>query len=288
MTHVDLIEPPRQRRRREVCDPVTHQASVAGRSCPTLSAPVVASWLNAHMTTHVRSCFPRAYSVASSAELMRIVFDVGAHLVVADPTLDGDVGDTLRQLHRDHPSILIAVYAPLTPLVVGELIRLGAAGIEDVIIRGTDDAPARFVELGARCVAAPAVVHAQEMLRERLTRLPAAVHDAVVTLLHAPRRFRSVDDLAAAAFVTRRALYRHLDAVGFESPRLLVLGARVLRAIPLLCDSSHNLRTVAASLGYSKPDRLSDQIVFFTGLRPKALRTHASLTDIVARVVGRL
>jgi AraC-like DNA-binding protein len=252
------------------------------------AVPNVAYWLESRLASSVISYFPPAQRIESVAELRSTIARSNVNLVIADPALTPRIADALCSVRAEFPSVLVVVYTSLTPAVVADLLRLAAAGIDEVMLFGTDDTKSRFAELGVRSLATAAVLQAERILAERLKRLPEPIRCAVVAMLYSPRRFRTVDDLSAAAFVTRRTLYRQLTAAGFESPRLLLLSGRVLRAISMLRDPSRNLRQVAAALGYSKPDRLSDHVAFFTGLRPRELRGQVSLTEIVVRLVGRL
>jgi AraC-like DNA-binding protein len=251
--------------------------------------PIVVSRLDAVMTARLRTCYPNAIEVASGSQLLTAGVRRNADLVIADPLLDdGDCTSALQQIRSELPTVLVAAYTSLNPAAVRALLVLAAAGIDEVVLRGSDDAPSRFFELGGRSLANPAVLQVQQVLETRMNGMPPALRAAIARMFSAPSRFRTTSDLAAAAFMTRRGLYRHLLAAGIKSPRLLIASARVLRATALLSGGARSVREVAASLGYSKPELLSNQIRSLTGMRVQDFRGAVSLAEVGAAVAERL
>jgi hypothetical protein len=253
------------------------------------SALTVVCQLRDGMLSRVREAFPHSIAVASSADILTMIARRNVDLVIADPSIDADQSTSaLRRVRIENPSVLVAIYTQLLPGVVRHIVALASVGIDDVILRRTDDTVARFNELAARCVADPSAMEALHLLDDRLQRTTPALHAAIERLFRSPRRFRTTDDLAAAALTTRRGLYRQLDAAGFESPRLLIGGAKVLRAIPLLMTRTRRLEDVSLLLGYSKPELLSEQIRQMTGLRVRDIRSGRHIDEFPALVVARI
>lgn len=79
------------------------------------------------------------------AELTDVVARVSPSAIIADPLADesGDPARHLAQFSREW-RIPVVLYARLTPSLAGMLLRLGQAGIHDVLFYQYDDAPPRF------------------------------------------------------------------------------------------------------------------------------------------------
>jgi len=238
----------------------------------------------------VQAAEPRflfADSWAAAADLARAT---GGGVILADPTDDGgSTGHAMAELCEQVPSVIPVAYSRLTPQLVGHLRRLARFEFSDVIITDYDDTPRRFVELADLAHARSLTGHVLHYLEPALATASAQVRTAVRDLFYSPSRYRSVDDLAAAASMPRRSLYRNLESLGLASPRLLIAASRVVRAIGLLRDPERTLGDVARSLGYSKSDHLADIVALLTGLRVRDARRAdvAALAPVIgARLVA--
>ena len=76
---------------------------------------------------------------------------------------------------------------------------------------------------------------------------------------------RMLQDLATAAGMNLRTLYRNLEPAGIFSARALVVSARLLRAYSFLQDPGRSIKDVAAKAGYHSPWQLSQQLRELTG-----------------------
>jgi AraC-like DNA-binding protein len=212
-----------------------------------------------------------------------------ADVVVVDPQVDGTVGVTqVREIVRRHPALPIVVYTYLSPASLKAVVELARYGVEHVVLHRFDDEPRRFLELLERL---PGCVMGDRLL-ERLTAPLAAVPlptaRAIEQMVRSPGRFGGAEDLAAAAGITARQLYRQLDAAGFASPRVLVQGARVLRAYAYLREPECLLEEAAARLGYSAPRVLSRQVQEATGRTPTTLRQEVGIEEFLGLLATRL
>jgi AraC-like DNA-binding protein len=232
---------------------------------------------------------PNAIVARSAQELRQVALTDVVHLIVADPAaINGQCGDVLVQLRDARPSIVITIYTMLRASVMSSIVRLAQRGVQDVVIYGTDDSKARFDALIERSAATPLTSAILRLLDSKLNRLPSPLAGAVREMFEAPRTLGNVHQLAAAAGVTRRSLYRHCAAAGFPSPRLLVASARIVRAAHVLAHSEMSVRDVAFSLGFSKPDVLTLQVMSLTGLRPRQLRDSNVLATLPSILADRL
>jgi len=249
----------------------------------------VACCLSPELLQRFRARVPTAVVAHHPDELLELAITQGVRLVVADPHLaEGRCVQSLIKLREACPTTLIVVYTSLRASVMSDVVELARHGVHDIVIYGTDDTSARFGELLERGAAAPLTSAVLRLLESNLGQMRPALADAIGEMFDSPRKLASVHQLAAAAGTTRRSLYRHLTAAGIESPRLLVVAARIVRAAQMLAHSRMSIRDIARSLGFSKPDIMTLQFVSLTGLRPRQLKDPDRLSALPHIIAGRL
>ena len=97
-----------------------------------------------------------------------------------------------------------------------------------------------------------------------------------------------MQDLAVAAAMTRRSLDRWLDRTGIAPAKMLVIGARLLRAYHYMRDPGYLLEDVAAKLGYPTARLFARQMRLATGLMPSTVRERVAPDRFVATLGARL
>jgi transcriptional regulator GlxA family with amidase domain len=123
-----------------------------------------------------------------------------------------------------------------------------------------------------------------------LSALPVTVVRAIDQLFRSPMRFRNAQDLADAAGMNLRTLYRNLEPAGIFSARALVVSARLIRAYSFLQDPGRSIKDVAAKAGYHSPWQLSQQLRELTGRTSEQVRrevTQDMLVGLLAEQVRR-
>jgi transcriptional regulator GlxA family with amidase domain len=126
------------------------------------------------------------------------------------------------------------------------------------------------------------------MLRELagpLSGLPVVVVRGIDQLFRSPARFNGAQDLASAAGMNLRTLYRNLEPAGIHSARTLVVAARLLRAYSYLQDPGRSIKEVAAKTGYHSPWQLSQHMRDMTGYTTEHVR-HALTGDEFVSVLA--
>jgi AraC-like DNA-binding protein len=244
------------------------------------------------LLSHLRVVLSREHVVRTADSWIEVEEIVRRHAVdvaVVDPTAEGTTGaESIRQLIARHPSLPLVVYTSLSPQALKAVVTLARHGVEHVVLHRFDDDPRRFLALIERLPGYALGELLLERLAEPMGKLPLSVSRAIERLVRSPGQFFGTADLASAAGVTVRTLYRQLDAAGLASPRLVVQGARILRAYSYLQDRGTQLDNVSAKLGYSAPRILSRQIQQWSGLTPSELRHRVVPEAFVRTLVRRL
>lgn len=252
----------------------------------------VVAYLPPPLLSHLRIVLGHGHqlvSVEGWEELEAAVRRRPADVVVLDPTVPGTlrVAETVL-LRQRYPSVPVVVYTHLTPAALRLVVELAKHGLEHVVLHRFDDDPRRFSELLAQLPGHALGDMLLERLQEAIGRMPSKVGGAVTRMMRSPRQYSAVDDLAAGAGMTRRQLYRVLEAAGFTSPRLLVQSARLVRAFAFLRDPGRLLDDVSTKLGYSEPRVLNRLMLEMVGVRPLEARELLGPEEFVERVAARL
>jgi AraC-like DNA-binding protein len=258
-----------------------------------LSVDVVA-FLPRQLLSHLRIVLGTEHqlsAVATWAELQALVQHQATDIIIADPAADGTPQiEALEHLRRQLPSLPIIIYTALAPAGIQAIVRLAKSGVEHVVLSRFDDEPGRFLAL---IEGIPAYALGEQMLQELaapLSSLPVTVVRAVDQLFRSPASFRNAQDLAAAAGMNLRTLYRNLEPAGIFSARALVVSARLLRAYAYLQDPGRSIKDVAAKAGYHSPWQLSQQMRELTGQTTEQVRhevTGNALVMLLAEQVRR-
>ena len=252
----------------------------------------VAAYLPRQLLNHLKIVLGSEHTLAVAtnwADLRSTVQLVVADLVVADPAASGVVEpDALESLRRDYPSLPVVLFTRLNPSSMKAVVRLAKSGIEHVVIAHFDDEPTQFREL---LESIPAHALGERMLRELagpLSALPVVVVRGIDQLFRSPGRFAGAQDLASAAGMNLRTLYRNLEPAGIHSARSLVVAARLLRAYSYLQDPGRSIKEVAAKTGYHSPWQLSQHMRDMTGYTTEHVRHALNGEELVAVLAERI
>jgi AraC-like DNA-binding protein len=252
----------------------------------------VVAFLPRQLLSHLRVVLGTEHqlvAVATWAELQALVQHQATDLIVADPAADGRLQvEALEQLRRQLPSLPIVVYTSFAPAGIQAIVRLAKSGVEHVVLSRFDDEPARFLEL---IEGIPASALGDQMLQELsgpLSGLSVTVVRAIDQLFRTPATFKNAQDLADAAGMNLRTLYRNLEPAGIFSARSLVVAARLLRAYSYLQDPGRSIKDVAAKTGYHSPWQLSQQMRELTGQTTEQVRHEVTGRALVTLLVEQV
>jgi len=246
------------------------------------------------MLSHLRVTVGRAHTVlaaptwTAAEEMLR---HQAVDIIVVDPCADGAAQtETVRAMRVGYPSVAMLVYTGITAESTRAMLTLGEAGIRHCVLRGFDDEPARFRErlellrasgLEDRLLAALGVALASGHAPLRLV-------GAIDRLFRSPVRFRTAEDVAAAAGMPRRGVNRWLERAGLAPARVLVLAARVLRGYQFGQNPALTITDVAGRLGYPDARVFADHIRIMTGHRASTWRSTVTPDEAVAVLLAKL
>ena len=252
----------------------------------------VAARLSSPLLAHLRIALDDSFVLTATAgwdDLFEAVRTKPVDVVVADPRADGSIQvEPLRTLLGRYPTLPVVLYASLTPESLKATVELAKYGVQHVVLRGFDDEPGRLRELLSRLAAYRLSESVVRGLTPYLADAPPLLARAIARLFESPHRFHSVEDLARAAGMTRRNLDRRLERCGLASARMLILGARLVRAFYYMRDPGFMLEDITKKLGYTSPRLFARQVRAATGLTPSTLRSSVIPEEFTVQLTAML
>jgi AraC-like DNA-binding protein len=211
-------------------------------------------------------------------------------VVIADPAARcADTGDGLASLQsiRDFASVL--VYTTVSSETSRAILALGDSGVHDFVFAGFDDAPDRMrlrvEDFAARGADEPVLAQILDAVAQ--VSAPPGVGDAVRELFRSTWRFRTAQDLAAAAGLSRQHTNVWLHRAGLAPCCTIVTAVRVLRGYQYARMGGLTVVDVAARLRYPDPEVFTNNVRAITGA-PLSEWRRQGLDRFVARVRIRL
>ena len=251
----------------------------------------VAAFLPSLLLAHLRVVLGTehtVYPVEGWDELEFLVRRSSVDVAVVDPSADGLVRvSEIRSLVEHYPTLPMVLYTSLSPQTLKALVELAKHGAQQVVLHRFDDAPAKFLSVLERQPGSTLSSLILEQLSEPIAALPSALARAVERMFKRPGQFFGVPDLASAAQMPRRTVYRYFEAVGLASPRLVVTGARMLRAYSYMREPGHSLLDVATKLGYTQ-QQLRRSMVELVGQTPVRVRAVVDAEQFVGMLAIHL
>ncbi len=212
-------------------------------------------------------------------------------VLVVDPSF-GSEGqprtEPIQSLREAFRSVPLVVYSVLAAQTLRPLIELGQNGLEQLVLYGVDDDPRQLRRVLERQPGVALAERLSEALEPRLRTLPADVARAIDRVIHTPAAFKGVPDLAAAAKVSRRTIYRECERAELASPREIIAAARVLRAYAFLRESDYAIEDVAFHLRFSSPHHLTKTMRWACGMTTARARDRIAPDDFLAGLIERL
>jgi len=212
-------------------------------------------------------------------------------VIVVDPRFGGPATLTVAQvlaLRRAYPSTPFVIYTALDERTLPAIIALGRDGIEELVLVDVDDEPQQLCAIFERQPGAKLSDALAAALAPQLQLLPPDVAAAIERAIHTPAAFDSVPDLASAAKVSRRTIYRECERAALSSPRELLAASRALRAYALLREGNLGIEDTAEALRFSSPHHLTKTMRWASGMTTARARARIAPADFVAMLVARV
>lgn len=212
-------------------------------------------------------------------------------VIVVDPRFGVESArrvEPVLKLRREYPSTPFVIYTALTDETLPAIIELGRDGIEHLVLIDVDDEPKQLCAVFERQPGAKLSDALAAALAPRLQQLPPDVAAAIERVIHTPAAFDSVPDLAAAAKVSRRTIYRECERAALASPRELLAASRALRAYALLREGNLGIEHTAAALRFSSPHHLTKTMRWASGMTTARARARIAPDEFVAMLAARV
>jgi AraC-like DNA-binding protein len=204
--------------------------------------------------------------------------------VFVDPSLDPDFVDECARLRADTPMACVVLYTTLEPRSIKRCMTLAAAGVEEIVFAGFDDARERLLRLIEDIETRAPVSQVGSMLDALFDGVPGQLRAAIDTLFRDPGRFHCMEDVARESGISTRSVFRWLKRRGIRSGRRLVAAAKLVAAYRLLARDGRSARDVARRLGYPSVDQLSlhlNELTMWTWREVKLGVTMESFCDAI-------
>ena len=209
-------------------------------------------------------------------------------MAVADPALSGEArAQEIERLRVLFPSLPLILYTRLSPAIAPVLLRLGHAGIRQVVIAQHDDHPGRLRDL-LMGEAAHAVSHRLiSSISDLLAECPGELRWAIETIIREPTAVQSVQELAQRARMDRRTCLRWFARAHLPPPRVMLMVLRTVYAHRLLQDPGYTIDDVAAKLGYGQTRTFQQNVKEVLGMTAGEIRVALSPDEALAIVRER-
>lgn len=234
-----------------------------------------------------------AHGIQTAADwhdAMRSIRESPVDVFVGDPSFNATEPDPapLLALRARFRSLPFVVYSSLDASTASALAELGRAGFEEVVLEGVDDEAWRLLDVLEKQPGVALAARLLDRIQPALQQVPLEVARAVERVIHTPAAFRGVPDLAAAASVSRRTIYREFERAHLASPREIIAASRALRAYAFLRESDRAIDEVAAALRFSSAHHLTKTMRWACGMTTARVREHIGPEELIDRLVERI
>lgn len=253
---------------------------------------LVAALLSPPLLAHLRIVLRTGHSLATATSwsaLDSIVREQPVDVIVVDPAFEGQSQTSeIGRFRERFPSLSLVVYTAFAPASMKTLVELTRFGVRQVVIQRFDDAPARFLAVLERQRHSILGEGLVLRLKRALARLPGSLSHAIEQLYLLSLDYHHASDLAHAANLPKRTMYRQLEAAGMASPRLVLAAARMLRAYAAMRDPGYSLSEVSRKVGMSAHWHFTRQMREVCGLTPRVVRRSLGPDAFLDRIALKL
>ena len=238
---------------------------------------------NSTYLTRLSAAFPEAVVVYMSFgdfERKRGTHDSSALLFDMDGSSSKDLA-RLAMLRARFPTLPVVAAVPPSRDLPLKTFSLAQAGVDEILLTGTEDHPTRLRQAFAR--AAEWSV-ARSMAWACAPVPPALTPPRTRTVVTSIAEVRSAADLASRLGQSIRELRTQLSSEGLFPPRVVLAYLRVLAAARRFSDSEQAVEQVALQVGYSSGTALDNACNHLLSVTPSDIRRKGGLAFAAGRV----
>jgi hypothetical protein len=192
----------------------------------------------------------------------------------------------LREFLAAHASVPLVLYASKPAVALSVVVHLHVPQACEVLVDGFDDAPERIAHAIYAAVDSSLVTALVQRIEGAGVTASPAFWQSVRQLLSKPELFNTVDDVARAAFMSRRTFDRYLARRSLATGSDLVRLARVFSAVRAGRNAA-DLNTLRAACGIGRKDSVDVVVQQVLG-SPLCRLLSCTPRDIVDCVADRI
>lgn len=228
------------------------------------------------------------HAVGAWDEAVEAILRHPLEMAVVDPGLSGEArAQEIERIRVLFPSLPLILYTRLSPDLAAILLRLGQAGIRQVVVAQHDDHPDRLRELLTGETARVVSHRLIDSISDLLAECPGELRWAIETIIREPNAVQTVQELARRARMNRKTCLRWFARAQLPPPRVMLMVLRAVYAHRLLQDPGYTVEDVAARLGYAQTRTFAQNMKEVLGMTPGELRVSLSPEEALGIVRER-
>jgi AraC-like DNA-binding protein len=226
------------------------------------------------------------YEADSWEDLGAQIRDRTTSAVVLDPWVNGKMRlDAGVRLLRQKPLMPVFGYVPPTPWHLRAVFTLSRHGMNGVFVQGHAGDHTRLANAISRLGENDLAYDLLARVERGLGVVPPALFTTVRDVFERPARYDNAGDIAHAAQMPVKEVYRAFHTSDLGRPKRLIVAAKILKAYSLLREGKNDIQTVCDKLRYASRELFSDQVRSVLSVTPSALPCCDSQEEIVMAVL---
>ena len=193
-------------------------------------------------------------------------------------------GPSMTDVLDAFPRTPIVIYTSLDTQSARGVVNLVHHGIVDVLLHPFDDGAVRLHEVVAQAMLRRRDAYIPSPLRRAMEGLPPNIVRAFQQAFDRPQAFLSIADVAATAQINPTTLYRSLRRTPIQSPRRVLIAAKLLRGHRYMKEPAYSVGEIATKIGYRDARMFARHTRLALGVKPRQLRVRMSDYAVVDRL----
>jgi AraC-like DNA-binding protein len=199
-------------------------------------------------------------------------------VVIGAGALEPSVLEVVRRIVRERPHAAVVAYCTPGAQQAASLRALAAAGVHQIVLEGSDDAP---ISLRAVLQDAQRQCAAEWLLHELSGLFEPALHPFLEAALANPTGITSVPEVASALGVHRKTLFNRCRRAGVPMPAELLVWVRLSLVAYYLDCTGCTVETIATEMAYPSASALRNTLKRYTSRTAQELRGQGAVRIVV-------